>query len=67
MRTITFTRDAGRTTLTIRAEFASAGELARAASRGFRQGTEESFDRLAEAHGRANAGGAMTSTMTPST
>ena len=47
VRTITFEEANGRTTLTMRAEFASAEELARAASRGFRQGSEESFDRLA--------------------
>jgi uncharacterized protein YndB with AHSA1/START domain len=48
VRTITFGEENGRTVLTMRAEFASAEDLARAASRGFRQGTEESLDRLAE-------------------
>ena len=46
VRTITFTEEDGRTTLTMRAEFASAEDLQRNASRGFRQGTDESFDRL---------------------
>ncbi len=47
VRTLTFDEDGpNRTVFTMRAEFASAAEFARAASRGFRQGSEESFDRL---------------------
>lgn len=48
VRTLTFTEDArGTTVFTMRAEFASLEELARASFRGFRQGSEESFDKLA--------------------
>jgi uncharacterized protein YndB with AHSA1/START domain len=48
VRTITFEGANGRTVLTMRAEFDSAEEFARAARRGFREGSEESLDRLAE-------------------
>jgi uncharacterized protein YndB with AHSA1/START domain len=47
VRTITLTESGGRTTLTMRAEFATVEEKARTAARGFVQGTDESFDRLA--------------------
>jgi uncharacterized protein YndB with AHSA1/START domain len=48
VRTITFEAQDGKTLLTMVARFDSAGDLSKATARGFRQGTEESFDRLAE-------------------
>lgn len=47
VRTLTFTEEGGRTTLTLRAEFDSAADKQRAMDRGFKEGTEESYDRLA--------------------
>lgn len=48
VRTITFTETGDQTTLTMLAAFDTAADRERAVSRGFRQGTEESFDRLAD-------------------
>jgi uncharacterized protein YndB with AHSA1/START domain len=48
VRTITFEEADGRTTLTLRAEFDSAEDKQRAVRRGFVEGTNESYDRLAE-------------------
>jgi uncharacterized protein YndB with AHSA1/START domain len=47
VRTITFTEADGRTTLTMRAEFAAAADRERVMKRGFIDGTLESFERLA--------------------
>lgn len=47
LRTITLTEVHGRTTLTMRAEFASAADLERARRRGFIEGTRQSYERLA--------------------
>ena len=47
VRTITFTEDGGRTTLTLRAAFDSVADRQRAMDRGFKEGTEQSYDRLA--------------------
>lgn len=47
VRTITFTEENGRTTLTLRAEFDAAADRERAMKRGFIEGTLESYDRLA--------------------
>jgi len=47
VRTLTFTEENGRTTLVLRGEFDSAADKQAAVSRGFAQGTNESYDRLA--------------------
>lgn len=47
VRTITFTEENGRTTLVLRAEFDTAAEKHAAVRRGFVDGTNESYDRLA--------------------
>jgi uncharacterized protein YndB with AHSA1/START domain len=47
VRTLTFTEANGQTTLTLHAAFDTADDKARAVQRGFRQGTEESYERLA--------------------
>jgi uncharacterized protein YndB with AHSA1/START domain len=47
VRTLTFTEEDSRTTLTLRAEFDSAADKQRTMARGFKDGTEESYDRLA--------------------
>jgi uncharacterized protein YndB with AHSA1/START domain len=47
LRTITFTEEDGRTTLTMRAEFDSPADRERAMRRGFAEGTRESYERLA--------------------
>jgi uncharacterized protein YndB with AHSA1/START domain len=48
VRTITFTEAAGKTTVTIRAEFKNVEERDRVVRRGFAAGTNESLDKLAE-------------------
>jgi uncharacterized protein YndB with AHSA1/START domain len=47
VRTLTFAEAGGRTTLTLRAEFDTAAGKQAAVARGFVQGTNESYDRLA--------------------
>jgi uncharacterized protein YndB with AHSA1/START domain len=47
-RTLTFTEENGRTTLTLFAEFDNFDARERAARRGFIEGTIESYDRLAD-------------------
>ncbi len=47
VRTITFTEEDGRTTLTMRAEFDAAADRERIMKRGFVDGTLQSFTRLA--------------------
>lgn len=46
VRTLTFTEIDGGTLLTLRAEFDTADDMQRAMRRGFKEGTEESYDRL---------------------
>ena len=48
LRTITFTEEDGRTTLTIRAEFSSAEHKDAVVRRGWIEGTNESLDKLTE-------------------
>jgi uncharacterized protein YndB with AHSA1/START domain len=48
VRTITFEEVSGRTTLTLRAEFDTASDKQRVIRRGFVEGTNESYDKLAE-------------------
>ncbi len=47
VRTLTFTEQGGRTTLVLRAEFDTAAGKQAATARGFVQGTNESYDKLA--------------------
>ena len=47
LRTLTFVEEAGRTTLILRAEFDTAAGKQAAMARGFVQGTNESYDKLA--------------------
>ena len=47
VRTITFTEEDGKTTLTMRAEFDAAADRERVMKRGFIDGTLQSFERLA--------------------
>jgi uncharacterized protein YndB with AHSA1/START domain len=47
VRTITFTEEGGKTTLTMRAEFDATADRERVMKRGFVEGTLQSFERLA--------------------